>query len=57
MCDLCAVDDVEEKVSEAMAAAGIEEFDIEDDEPGEGCTACGNPAYPRCKDSCPMYDN
>jgi hypothetical protein len=21
-----------------------------------GCQACGNPAYPECKDSCPMFD-
>ena len=23
----------------------------------EGCMACGNPAYPYCKDSCPLYDD
>lgn len=23
----------------------------------EGCAACGNPAYPDCKDSCPMFDD
>ena len=22
-----------------------------------GCAACGNPAYPACKNSCPMFDN
>ena len=22
----------------------------------EGCRACDNPAYPMCKDSCPMFD-
>ncbi len=22
-----------------------------------GCKACGNPAYPECKDSCPLYDD
>ena len=21
-----------------------------------GCRACGNPDYPRCKDSCPLFD-
>lgn len=29
------------------------------DEPGwdePGCRACGNPAYPNCKSSCPMFD-
>jgi hypothetical protein len=30
-CFFCAVNDVEEKVSEAFATAGIEEFDVEDD--------------------------
>lgn len=22
-----------------------------------GCRACGNPAYPACKISCPMFDD
>lgn len=22
----------------------------------EGCEACGNPDYPKCKYSCPMFD-
>lgn len=22
-----------------------------------GCNACGNPAYPDCKASCPMFDD
>lgn len=22
-----------------------------------GCVACGNPAYPNCKLSCPMFDD
>ena len=22
-----------------------------------GCTACGNPAYPDCKSSCPLFDD
>jgi hypothetical protein len=28
-----------------------------DDGPEEGCRACGNPAWPNCKTSCPMYDD
>ena len=32
----------------------MEEFE---DIPGEGCKACGNPAYPHCKASCPMFDD
>lgn len=27
------------------------------DGPGPGCAACGNPAYPDCMASCPMYDD
>jgi hypothetical protein len=57
VCYLCAVDSVEGKVSEVMAAAGVEGFSDEDDEPDVGCTACGNPAYPNCKNSCPMFDD
>lgn len=26
------------------------------DEIPEGCNACGNPDYPKCKYSCPMFD-
>jgi len=22
-----------------------------------GCRACGNPAYPKCKSSCPLFDD
>lgn len=29
----------------------------DDDGMPEGCAACGNPAYPNCMDSCPMYDD
>lgn len=32
--------------------------DDDDDEDGEeGCDACGNPAYPMCMDSCPLFDD
>ena len=27
-----------------------------DDMP-EGCAACGNPAYPDCQSSCPIFDD
>ena len=33
-----------------------EDGDDEDDIP-EGCAACGNPAYPDCKLSCPIFDD
>ena len=29
----------------------------DDDEPEEGCSACGNPAYPDCKSSFPLFDD
>ena len=31
----------------------VVEDDYDDD---EGCRACGNPAYPDCQDSCPLFD-
>lgn len=31
--------------------------DPEDEGENPGCVACGNPAYPDCMDSCPMYDD
>ena len=36
-----------------------DEYDDDDDDEGGsdvGCMACGNPAYPMCKDSCPLFD-
>lgn len=27
-----------------------------EDKVPEGCAACGNPAYPDCKSSCPLFD-
>lgn len=33
-------------------------YDEDDDDDGDvGCDACGNPAYPKCKDSCPLFDD
>lgn len=29
----------------------------DEDDYEEGCAACGNPAYPNCKASCPMFDD
>lgn len=23
----------------------------------QGCNACGNPAYPKCKSGCPLFDD
>ncbi len=30
--------------------------DDEEYEDEQGCIACGNPMYPQCKDSCPLFD-
>ena len=38
----------------------IEADDVDeygDSEYDEGCAACGNPNYPACKTSCPLYDD
>lgn len=32
------------------------EYD-EDNDTEVGCDACGNPAYPACKTSCPLFDD
>lgn len=32
-----------------------DEYD-DDDDGDAGCKACGNPAYPHCKTSCPLFD-
>lgn len=31
--------------------------DFDDILSNPGCAACGNPAYPQCKISCPMFDD
>lgn len=30
---------------------------LQDDDIPEGCRACGNPDYPKCCDSCPIFDD
>lgn len=30
---------------------------FDDDDSDVGCMACGNPAYPECKTSCPLFDD
>ena len=41
----------------ARVIDGMEAEWMSDDEEEKGCTACGNPAYPHCKTSCPMFDD
>ena len=43
------------KVSEVID--GMEDELMGDDDVPEGCAACGNPAYPNCTSSCPMFDD
>ena len=38
----------------------IENYDkdiYKEDNIPEGCSACGNPSWPDCMDSCPMFDD
>lgn len=30
---------------------------MESNKRGTGCEACDNPAYPKCKTSCPLFDD
>lgn len=34
-----------------------EYYDSDNGEYNSGCAACGNPAYPKCMSSCPMFDD
>ena len=45
-------DDFKESYKDPKAYLSYEETESE-----QGCTACGNPLYPQCKDSCPLFDN
>lgn len=38
-------------------AFDAEYFDDYGEDSDVGCNACGNPAYPDCKISCPMFDD
>ena len=50
LCADCAI--------EAYEAEVDEEYDEDDNDlDDEGCVACGNPAYPECKSSCPLFDD
>ena len=52
ICGDCAIEDIETQMSETL-----EEEDFDYNSKSEGCVACGNPAYPNCIDSCPMFDD
>lgn len=34
-----------------------ENYDFDDDSESPACRACGNPDYPKCMDSCRVYDD
>ena len=34
----------------------VEDYD-EDDDDVDCCAACGNEAYPKCMDSCPLFND
>ena len=34
-----------------------EHCEFDDDMAPAGCAACGNPAYPKCEASCPLFDD
>ena len=38
-------------------AFDAEYFDDYGEDSDVGCIACGNPAYPDCKTSCPLFDD
>lgn len=55
------------KVGDTLYSPDYDPSEDEDDEDEDddeydgdsevGCFACGNPAYPLCKASCPMFDD
>ena len=42
---------------EEQNARFLKKFLGNDDDIPEGCIACGNPAFPSCQDSCPLFDD
>lgn len=52
LCGDCAIDEIESKMVEIH-----EDEDVDYNNKPEGCTACGNLAYPNCTRGCPMFDN
>lgn len=49
ICGDCAIEDTESQMEN-------DEDDNTENEIPEGCAACGNPAFPNCTSSCPLYD-
>lgn len=35
----------------------VEDDEDEDEDDVDCCQACGNDAYPKCMDSCPLFDD
>ena len=57
-CPECGYFKVKSKYARLEAANErfLTKFFDNDDMP-EGCAACGNPAYPDCQSSCPIFDD
>lgn len=53
LCADCAI----EAYYNSQGSEEYEEYDETMDSGDEGCIACGNPAYPECKSSCPLFDD
>jgi hypothetical protein len=54
------------KMGDTLYSPDYDPFKDEDDDEDDdedyvseepGCDACGNPAYPLCKSSCPLFDD
>lgn len=60
-CGNCAINNIENQIAAGMATVD----EIDDDQyignddilSNPGCAACGNPNYPNCQSSCPIFDN
>lgn len=47
-----------DKSGRELTIREVDSYDDDDDnDMGEGCAACGNPAYPDCMSSCPLFDD
>ena len=56
LCFDCAVEKFINDTGEDPAHFHEDDYD-EEDVSDVGCIACGNPAYPKCKTSCPLFDD
>ena len=61
LCADCAIKEINRVINQQYIDAGMEVPTDESEDVSsyvsDACLACGNPAYPRCMDGCPMYDD